>query len=96
MSKPLGIAADDEARFEVLPLGRSEEEAAQVSATVRLTVTCSPKHGPDWSVEVAGRLRALGHAVTVHLSGPLGWSETAITWACCWRASRGRGRMMSS
>jgi methylenetetrahydrofolate reductase (NADH) len=55
-------------RFEVLPLGRSEEEAARLPEPVRLTVTCSPKHGPDRSVEVAARLRALGHAVTVHLA----------------------------
>jgi methylenetetrahydrofolate reductase (NADPH) len=55
-------------RFEVLPLGRSEEEAAQLGEPVRLTVTCSPKHGPDQSVEVARRLGALGHAVTVHLA----------------------------
>jgi methylenetetrahydrofolate reductase (NADH) len=55
-------------RFEVLPLGRSEEEAAQLGAPVRLTVTCSPRHGPDRSVEVARRLGALGHAVTVHVA----------------------------
>jgi methylenetetrahydrofolate reductase (NADPH) len=55
-------------RFEVLPLGRSEEEAAQLDEPVRLTVTCSPRHGPDRSVEVARRLGALGHAVTVHLA----------------------------
>ncbi len=55
-------------RFEVLPLGRSEEEAAQLGEPVRLTVTCSPRHGPDRSVEVAQRLGALGHAVTVHVA----------------------------
>jgi methylenetetrahydrofolate reductase (NADPH) len=55
-------------RFEVLPLGKSEEEAAQLPEPVRLTVTCSPKHGPDRSVEVAGRLHAMGHAVTVHIA----------------------------
>jgi methylenetetrahydrofolate reductase (NADPH) len=56
------------ARFEVLPLGRSEEEAAQVGDPVRLTVTCSPRHGPDRSVEVARRLGEFGHKVTVHLA----------------------------
>jgi methylenetetrahydrofolate reductase (NADPH) len=55
-------------RYEVLPLGRSEEEAAQLREPVRLTVTCSPKHGPGRSVEVAGRLSGMGHAVTVHLA----------------------------
>jgi methylenetetrahydrofolate reductase (NADPH) len=58
----------DRARFEVLPLGRSEEEAAALPEPVRLTVTCSPKHGPDRSVEVARRLHALGHALTVHVA----------------------------
>lgn len=55
-------------RYEVLPLGKSEEQAAQLPEPVRLTVTCSPKHGPDHSVQVGGRLKALGHAVTVHVA----------------------------
>jgi methylenetetrahydrofolate reductase (NADH) len=56
------------ARFEVLPLGRTEEEAKRLPHPVRLTVTCSPKHGPDEAVAVAGRLHAIGHAVTVHVA----------------------------
>ena len=55
-------------RFEVLPFPRSLQEAAQLPEKVRLTVTCSPKHGPDRSVEVAARLRELGHQVTVHVA----------------------------
>jgi methylenetetrahydrofolate reductase (NADPH) len=55
-------------RFEVLPLGNSEQEAARLPEPVRLTVTCSPKHGPDRSVQVAARLHELGHAVTVHVA----------------------------
>lgn len=55
-------------RFEVLPLGKSEAEAAALPEPVRLTVTCSPKHGPDRSVQVAARLRGLGHGVTVHVA----------------------------
>jgi methylenetetrahydrofolate reductase (NADH) len=58
----------DRARFEVMPFARGEEEAAKLPEPVRLTVTCSPKHGIDHSVEVATRLRALGHAVTVHVT----------------------------
>jgi methylenetetrahydrofolate reductase (NADPH) len=60
--------APDHVRFEILPLGRSEEEARRLPEPVRLTVTCSPKHGPDRSVDVAGRLRAMGHSVTVHVA----------------------------
>ena len=49
---------NDRARFEVLPFARGEEEAAKLPEHVRLTVTCSPKHGLDHTVEVAGRLCA--------------------------------------
>jgi methylenetetrahydrofolate reductase (NADPH) len=55
-------------QFEVLPIGRGEEEAARLPEPVRLTVICSPKHGPDRSVEVARNLAELGHGVTVHLA----------------------------
>jgi methylenetetrahydrofolate reductase (NADH) len=55
-------------RFEVLPFARAEEEAARVAEPVRLTVTCSPTHGLDRTVETATRLRALGHQVTIHLA----------------------------
>jgi methylenetetrahydrofolate reductase (NADPH) len=68
MNQPMITFVQDRARFEVLPFGRSTEEAAQLPRPVRLTVTCSPKHGPDQAVEVAGRLRALGHSVTVHVA----------------------------
>jgi methylenetetrahydrofolate reductase (NADPH) len=56
------------ARFEVLPLGRSEEEAGELPEPAWLTVTCSPKLGPDRTVEVATRLHALGHDVTPHIA----------------------------
>ena len=52
----------------MLPHGRSEEEARRLPHPVRLTVTCSPKHGPDEAVAVAERLHAIGHAVTVHVA----------------------------
>lgn len=55
-------------RFEVLPLGRSEEEAARLPEPVRLTVTSSPRHGPDESLDMARRLRTHGHSVTIHLA----------------------------
>ena len=55
-------------RFEVLPFARAEDEAAKLPEHVRLTVTCSPTHGLDCTIETATRLRLLGHAVTVHLA----------------------------
>jgi methylenetetrahydrofolate reductase (NADPH) len=55
-------------QFEVLPLERSVEEAERLPGPERLTITCSPRHGPDESVEIAQRLRALGHGITVHVA----------------------------
>jgi methylenetetrahydrofolate reductase (NADH) len=55
-------------RFEVLPFGRAEEEAARLTEHVRLTVTASPTHTLDQTVETGTRLRAIGHDVTVHLA----------------------------
>ena len=68
MLSATGSLPDPDIRFEVLPLGKSEEQAAALPEPVRLTVTCSPKHGPDRSVQVAGRLQALGHTVTAHVA----------------------------
>jgi methylenetetrahydrofolate reductase (NADPH) len=59
---------DHVSQFEVLPLDRTEEEAARLAEPAQLTVTCSPRHGPDESVDVAARLTALGHSVTVHVA----------------------------
>jgi methylenetetrahydrofolate reductase (NADPH) len=56
------------AQFEVLPFGRVESEAAQLSEPARLTVTASPTHGIDDTIDTATRLRSLGHDVTVHLA----------------------------
>ena len=55
-------------RFEVMPFGRAVDEAGQLPEPVRLTVTCSPKHGLDESIVVAGQLRGQGHEVTLHLA----------------------------
>ncbi len=49
-------------------MGRSEEQAAQLRTSVKLTVACSPRLGPDRSVEVARRLSLLGHSVAVNLA----------------------------
>ncbi len=60
--------ADDRARFEVLPFDDIAPEAARLPRAVRVTITCSPRHGPDRGVETAARLRQLGHSVTVHVA----------------------------
>jgi methylenetetrahydrofolate reductase (NADPH) len=57
-----------ECRYEVLPFRRSEDQAAEISPPLRLTLTASARHGIDRSVDYAERLRALGHRVTLHLA----------------------------
>jgi len=52
----------------VLPFGTVEEQATQLPEPVRLTMTTSPKHGIDRSLEFAVPLRRLGHPVTLHLA----------------------------
>jgi methylenetetrahydrofolate reductase (NADPH) len=60
--------AEDRARFEVLPFPGIVEEAARLPRPARVTVTCSPMHGPDRAVEAARGLRQLDHEVTVHVA----------------------------
>jgi methylenetetrahydrofolate reductase (NADPH) len=55
-------------RYEILPFGKGPEQAAGFGPPLHLTVTTSPKHGVDRSVEVAVRVREAGHAVTLHLA----------------------------
>jgi methylenetetrahydrofolate reductase (NADPH) len=55
-------------RYEIMPFPKGEAQAAELSGPVRLTVTTSPKHGVDRTLEVAERLRALGHGVTPHIA----------------------------
>jgi methylenetetrahydrofolate reductase (NADPH) len=55
-------------QFEVLPLERTQAEAARIDEPLQLTVTCSPRHGPDESVDVGRRLCARGHTVTPHVA----------------------------
>jgi methylenetetrahydrofolate reductase (NADPH) len=60
--------ADDRARFEVLPFDEIVAEAARLPRAVRVSITCSPKHGPDRALEMAARLCHLGHSPTVHVA----------------------------
>jgi methylenetetrahydrofolate reductase (NADPH) len=62
-------------RYEILPFGKGPKEAAELGEPVRLTVTTSPKHGVDRSVEVVERLRGFGHAATLHLAARMVRSE---------------------
>jgi methylenetetrahydrofolate reductase (NADPH) len=56
------------AQFEVLPFERAEREAAELPEPARLTVTSSPRHGADQTVDFAIRLTEFGHTVIPHLA----------------------------
>lgn len=64
----MSAAPHVESRFEVLPFGAIEEQAAELPEDVRLTITTSPKHGVDHSLDYAIRLRDTGHGVTLHVA----------------------------
>jgi methylenetetrahydrofolate reductase (NADPH) len=55
-------------RFEILPFGSAEDEAQAEETPLVITVTCSPRHGVDQTVDVAVRLAALGHHPVPHLA----------------------------
>jgi methylenetetrahydrofolate reductase (NADPH) len=66
-------------RFEILPFGKGPEQAAQFDRPLHLTVTTSPKHGVDRSVDVALRCRDSGHRVTLHLAARMVRGEEHLT-----------------
>ena len=53
--------------YEILPFGSVEAEAAAAPPSV-LTVTCSPRHGIDHTVDFGTALAERGHVVVVHLA----------------------------
>jgi methylenetetrahydrofolate reductase (NADPH) len=67
-----------EPRYEILPVGRGEAQAAEIGTPLRLTVTTSPRHGVDRSVDLAVRLRALGHRLTVHVAARMVLGESHL------------------
>ena len=54
-------------RYEIFPFGSVEAEATAAFPSV-ITVTCSPRHGLDPTVDLAVRLVQMGHVVVVHLA----------------------------
>jgi methylenetetrahydrofolate reductase (NADPH) len=67
-----------EPRYEILPFGQGEAQAAEAGTPLRITITTSPKHGVDRSVELAVRLRGLGHRLTVHLAARMVLGESHL------------------
>lgn len=70
---PAGVGASAPAlpvqpRYELLPFGQAEAQAAALAEPVRLTMTASPRHGLERTFELAAALRRQGHGVTPHLA----------------------------
>jgi methylenetetrahydrofolate reductase (NADPH) len=55
-------------RYELLPFGAAEDEVASAPRPLTITVTCSPRHGVDRTVDVATRIAALGHRAIPHIA----------------------------
>lgn len=55
------------ARLEAMPFGSSEEQVPALPRDVTVTVTCSPKHGLDQTIEVAGLWAQDGRRVVPHV-----------------------------
>ena len=58
---------NSDSRYEILPFGSGPDEARALTRPVTITVTCSPRHGLDRTVEIAERLRRRGHALVPHV-----------------------------
>jgi methylenetetrahydrofolate reductase (NADPH) len=54
--------------FELIPLRNALDEAGALPPGSAVTVTASPSHGLEATVELAGELQARGHEATPHLS----------------------------
>ena len=55
-------------KYELIPLKNVRDQAAAVPPRSRVTVTASPAHGMEATLEVSEFVAGLGHEVTPHLS----------------------------
>jgi methylenetetrahydrofolate reductase (NADPH) len=63
-----GLTFPPTTQFEILPVGHSVADEVASVAPLSLTVTCSPRHGPDLTVAVAARYAAMGCTLIPHLA----------------------------
>jgi methylenetetrahydrofolate reductase (NADPH) len=56
------------AKYELIPLKNVRDQAAALPPRSRATVTASPQHGIETTLEVSEFVASLGHEVTPHLS----------------------------
>ena len=58
----------ERARFELIPLRNAIERADALPTTIETTVTASPSHGVESTIELCEGLLARGHPATPHLA----------------------------
>lgn len=56
------------AKYELIPLKNVRDQAAAVPPKSQVTVTASPQHGLEATLEIAEFVKGLGHDVTPHFS----------------------------
>jgi methylenetetrahydrofolate reductase (NADPH) len=62
-------------RYEVMPFRSVEAQVSELAEPVRLTITTSPRHGVDHSLDFAERIADAGHALTLHVAARMVRSE---------------------
>ena len=63
------------AKFEVIPLLNALEPCKALPADSTVTVTSSPSHGIEATIELAEKLARSGHSVIPHLSAHMIWTH---------------------
>ena len=58
-------------RYELIPVGDVLERAQRLPANATVTVTCSPKHGIETSLDLAEKLSARGYTAVPHIAARL-------------------------
>jgi methylenetetrahydrofolate reductase (NADPH) len=66
-------------KFELIPLKNVRDQAAAVPPNSQVTVTASPAHTLEFTLEIAEFVKSLGHDVTPHLSARMTRDRAHLT-----------------
>jgi len=72
-----GVVAN--AKYELIPLKNVRDQAAAVPPNSQVTVTASPAHTLEFTLEIAEFVKGLGHEVTPHLSARMTRDRAHLT-----------------
>jgi methylenetetrahydrofolate reductase (NADPH) len=65
-------------KFEIIPLLNAIGKADELPPGATVTVTSSPAHGIEATIELAEKLAVMGHDVIPHLSAHMIWTRTHL------------------